>query len=255
MKKKIKNKKKILFAAIIEARMGSSRLPGKVMMPICKLPSIHYLVNRLKFVDELDDIIVATSTSANDDKLVDYLEKNRINYFRGNEENVLDRVYKTAKKNKVINIVQITGDCPLIDPRLVSQAIKIYSQNNADYVSNSHIRTYPDGMDVAVFSTNSLKSVSLSTTNKDDLEHVTLYYKKNPKKFKLLNIMAPSDHHIPDLGLTLDETLDYRLICSIANKLHSNKKPFTLDEILDFLSSNKKIMSINKKVKRKKVKI
>ena len=253
MKKKVKNKFKV--SAIIEARMSSSRLPGKVMMPICQIPSIHYLINRLKFVNELDDIIVATTTNKNDDILVKYLKKMNLKYFRGSEENVLDRVYKTAKHFHVKIIAQITGDCPIIDPRLISQAINTYLNNKADYVSNSTIRSYPDGMDVAIFSTASLAKVRLNTKNKNDLEHVTLYYKKNPKKFKLLNILAPYEHHLPNLGLTLDEHDDYKLICKIADKLHSKKKPFTLDDILNFLEKNKHIMQINKNVRRKKVKL
>ena len=253
--KKSKNKFKV--SAIIEARMSSPIEPlEKVMMPICQIPSIHYLINRLKFVNELDDIIVATTTNKNDDILVKYLKKMNLKYFRGSEENVLDRVYKTAKHFHVKIIAQITGDCPIIDPRLISQAINTYLNNKADYVSNSTIRSYPDGMDVAIFSRNNvLAKVRLNTKNKNDLEHVTLYYKKNPKKFKLLNILAPYEHHLPKLGLTLDEYDDYKLICKIADKLHSKKKSFTLDDILNFLEKNKHIMKINKNVRRKKVKL
>ena len=249
-KKKINN-----FSIIIEARMSSSRLPGKVMLPLNNIPSIHYLINRISCVKNVDNIIVATTNNTNDDILVNYLKKNKIKYFRGSESNVLERVLKTAIKFNVKNIVQITGDCPLIDPRLVSQTVNTYISNNADYVSNSTIRTYPDGMDIAIFSTKSLKEVSLLTQNKNDLEHVTLYYKKNFKKYKTINIMAPSEHHLPDLGLTLDEISDYKLISKIVKKLHSNKSIFSLDDILKFLNKNKSMRSINKKVKRKKVKL
>ena len=137
------------------------------------------MINGLKFVNELDDIIVATTTNKNDDILVKYLKKMNLKYFRGSEENVLDRVYKAAKHFHVKIIAQITGDCPIIDPRLISQAINTYFNNKADYVSNSTIRSYPDGMDVAIFPTASLAKVRLNTKNKNDLEHVTLYYKKS----------------------------------------------------------------------------
>ena len=158
-----KKLKKFKVSAIIEARMSSSRLPGKVMMPICQIPSIHYLINRLKFVNELDDIIVATTTNKNDDILVKYLKKMNLKYFRGSEENVLDRVYKTAKHFHVKIIAQITGDCPIIDPRLISQAINTYLNNKADYVSNSTIRSLSGWNGCSYFSTASLAKVRLNT--------------------------------------------------------------------------------------------
>lgn len=243
------------YGAIVEARMGSTRLPGKVLMKFNKIPAIRYLVERLKYVTELDDIIVATTINKKDDQLVKYLNKFNIKYFRGSEENVLQRVLNAAKKYDIQNIVQVTGDCPLIDPNIVSQTINVFKNNKSKYVSNSTIRTYPDGMDVAVFSTKDLQKVSKLTKNKDDLEHVTLYFKNNPNKFSQINLMAPSKHHIPELGLTLDEINDYKLINIIITKLHKSKKAFSLDEILSFLKTNKKYIKINKNVKRKVVKL
>lgn len=249
----IKNRNK--YGAIIEARMGSSRLPGKVLMKFNKVPAIRYLVERLKYVTELDDIIVATTINKKDDQLVKYLSKFNIKYFRGSEENVLQRVLIAAKKYDIKNIVQVTGDCPLIDPTLVSQTINVFKNNKNKYVSNSTIRSYPDGMDVAVFSTKDLQKVSKLTKNKEDLEHVTLYFKNNPNKFSQINLMAPSKHHMPELGLTLDEINDYKLINTIISRLHSKKKAFSLDDILTFLMTNKKYLKINENVKRKVVKV
>jgi len=200
------------YTAIIEARMGSSRLPGKVMMPINKIPMIILLIDRLKQVKYLDKIIVATTKNPNNDKLCGLLKKNRINFFRGSEEDVLNRVLECALKFKVQNIVQITGDCPLIDPEIVSQVIATHKNNKLDFVSNSTIRTYPDGMDVCVFSTKNLIKTSKLTKNKHDLEHVTLFMKRKKKLFNQLNIMAPQSLNLPKLGLTLDECNDYRLI-------------------------------------------
>ena len=241
-------------SAIIQARMGSSRLPGKVMMKLKGKPLIDYLIERLRYVEEFDEIIVATSISTLDDKLANHLQNQGIKVFRGSEENVLKRVYDTANFFNVDIIVEITGDCPIIDPNIVSQVIRIYNNNNYDYVTNSNIRSYPDGMDVAVFSTQSLGRALSLAKDPDYLEHVTLFFKNNPKKFSHLNILATPDQHLPELGLTLDERDDYKLITEIVNNLHNDKFPFDLRSILNFLSNNKKIININKHVKRKKVK-
>ena len=178
------------YAAIIEARMGSSRFPGKVMMNVNKIPMIILLIDRLKQVKNLDKIIVATTTNENNNKLCNLLKKNKINFFRGSEENVLGRVIKCALKFKVPNIVQITGDCPLIDPEIVSQVISTHKNNKSDFVSNSTIRTYPDGMDVCVFSTKNLIKTSKLTKHKRDLEHVTLFMKRKKKLFTQINLMT-----------------------------------------------------------------
>ena len=140
------------FAAIIQARIGSTRLPGKVMLEVNNQPLIYHLIKRLKFVKNLDSIIVATTTEKKDDIICDFLKKKKIKFFRGSENNVVDRFLKASKKYDIKNIVHVTADCPLIDPHIVSQVIETYKSNNFDYVSNSNIRTYPDGMDVAVFS-------------------------------------------------------------------------------------------------------
>ena len=240
----------IKYAAIIEARMGSSRLPGKVILNVNKIPMIILLIDRLCQVKAIDRIIVATTKDKNNDKLCQLLKKNKVNFFRGSEKNVLDRVLKSALKYKVKNIVQITGDCPLIDPEIVSQVISIHKNNRFDFVSNSTVRTYPDGMDVCVFSTKNLIKTSNLTKNKHDLEHVTLFMKRKNKLFKQCHIMAPQSLHLPKLGLTLDEERDYKLIKIIFKKFWKKRKNFSCLDIVKFLNSNSKIMQLNKLVKR-----
>ena len=243
----------IKYAAIIEARMGSSRLPGKVTLKINNIPTILLLIDRLKQVKSIDKVMVATTINNNNDQLCQLLKKNKIDFFRGSEENVLDRVLKTALKFKIKNIVSITGDCPLIDPQIVSQVISIYKNNKFDFVSNSTIRTYPDGMDVSVFSTNNLYKSSKLTHNKYDLEHVTLFMKRKKKLFKQCNVMATQDLHLPKLGLTLDEYNDFQLIRLIFKKFWNNRKKFTCNDIVNFLNLNSKVRKLNKMVKRNKI--
>ena len=118
-----------------------------------------------------------------DDVICDFLKKNKIKFFRGSEDNVVDRVLNAAKKFKIKNIVQITGDCPLIDPYIVSQVIETFKSNNFDFVSNANIRIYHDEMDVSIFSTKNLNKLSKLTKNKFDLEHVTLYFRRKKNIF------------------------------------------------------------------------
>ncbi len=238
------------FAAIIQARIGSTRLPGKVMLEVNNQPLIYHLIKRLKFVKNLDSIIVATTTEKKDDIICDFLKKKKIKFFRGSENNVVDRFLKASKKYDIKNIVHVTADCPLIDPHIVSQVIETYKSNNFDYVSNSNIRTYPDGMDVAVFSKKNLQKLSKLTKNKYDLEHLTLFFRRKKKIFSHCNIMAPMNLHYPMLGLTLDEKKDYELIKIIFKKFHKYKEPFTCIDIINFLKKNSHLLKINRKVKR-----
>jgi len=243
------------ISAIIEARMSSTRLPGKIMKIANKKPMILHLVNRLKKVSSLYRIIIATTTNKNDDILCNYLKKKKILFYRGSEEDVLGRVYYTAKKFNVKNILQITGDCPLVDPNLTSQVINIYLNNNFDFVSNANIRTFPVGMDVSVFNFKSLKKAHFQSRQKYYREHSTLFFRKKKNIFKICNVMAPNNLHHPNLGLTLDEPKDYQLIKKIFYNFRKKEEDFTCLEIIDFLKQNKSIRNLNIKVKRKKLPI
>ena len=177
----------IKFGAIVEARMGSTRLPGKVMMKVKNVPMISLLIDRLKQVKKINKIIVATTNSSNDDSFCKYLRDKKINFFRGSEDNVMKRVIDASKKYKIKNIIQITGDCPLIDPEIVSQTLNTFEKNNFDFVSNSTYRSYPDGMDVCIFSSKNLNKSYKLTNSKYDQEHVSLFMKR--KKEYLVNVI------------------------------------------------------------------
>jgi len=242
-------KRKIV--ATIEARMGSSRLPGKVLMEVNKRKILSYLIERLKFSKYIDEIIIATSTNYLDDKIVDFAKSENINYFRGSEDNVMLRVIKTAEYGNADIIVEITGDCPLIDPEIIDNVISTYLVNNADYVSNCNIRGYPDGMDVEVYSLKTLKKSYRLTKNRLHREHVSLHIQENPKIFKLINLVPNHDLFYPDLGLTLDEMDDFKLLKEIILKMYKPNSYFTCKDIIEFLSKKPKLKEINKSVKRK----
>ena len=163
------------IVATIEARMTSSRLPGKVMLNVLNKPILSYLVDRLKTISLIDEIVLATTSNKSDDILEEFANKNKINCFRGSENNVLERVINAGLEVNADLIVEVTGDCPILDPLIVDQTIRVFLNNNVDYVSNNHIRSYPDGMDVQVFKLQTLIQSSKLTNDKLDQEHVTLF--------------------------------------------------------------------------------
>ena len=186
-----------------------------------------------------------------DDNIVKFAKKNKFNFYRGSENNVMLRVLQAAKKYKADIIVEITGDCPLIDPEIIDQVINTFLNNNADYVSNCNIRGYPDGMDVEVFQTKTLNKSYKMTKNPKHLEHVSLHMQENPNIFKIINLVPPERLYYPNLGLTLDELDDFLLIKKIFSNLYKKNKFFNCDSIIQFLNKNKKIKNINSKIKRK----
>ncbi len=240
------------IGAIIEARMSSSRLPGKVLMTAANKPFLLHLVDRLKRVKKIDKIIIATTNNKKDEAIIKFCKKNNISFFRGSEDNVMQRVILAAKKYKLDLITEVTGDCPIIDYRIIDQCLEIFLSNKVDYVTNCHIRSYPDGMDVQVYKLRTLIKSSKMTKNKLDQEHVTLHIRKNPSIFKTINLMPNRDIYWPELGLTLDEHKDYLLLKKIIEHFYKKKnKLFSCEDVINFLRFNKKIRNINRIVKRK----
>jgi spore coat polysaccharide biosynthesis protein SpsF len=238
--------------AIITARMTSTRLPGKVLLKVNKIPMIKILIDRLKKSKLIDDIVVATTNNRSDDILINFLKKNKIGHYRGSEENVLKRVVHASKIKNAKTITLITGDCPLIDYNLVDQCINTFKYNKCDFVSNANIRSFPDGMDVQVFKASSLYSSLKNSKKSKEFEHVTLHMRLNPKKYKTINIVAGSDLQYPKLGLTLDEQGDYLLIKNVIQHFwKKNNKDFCCKEIVEYLNKNKRLLNYNADVKRK----
>lgn len=231
--------------------MTSSRLPGKVLMDAGGKPMLSHLVHRLKAVPSIDEICLATTVNNTDDVLESFSDREGIACFRGSEANVLSRVIGAAEACQADIIVEITGDCPIIDPEIVEQAIRIYKANNYDYVSNVKVLSYPIGMDVQVFSLNVLKRSNSLTTSKLDQEHVASHIRRHPELFSHLNIIAPDSLTWPELGLTLDEKADYFLIKKIIESLGDSNYLFTCREVLDLLRANPDWIQINKHVERK----
>ncbi len=239
------------IVATIEARMTSSRLPGKVLMEANGKPLLGHLVDRLKAVSSIDVICIATTTNSTDDVLEDFAASEGVSVFRGSESNVLSRVIGAAESVDADVIVEITGDCPIIDPELVEQAIRIYNCNSSDYVSNVKVLTFPVGMDVQVFSLDVLQRSESMTSDPLDQEHVASHIRRHPEIFSHLNIVAPPKLHWPELGLTLDEHDDYLLIKKIIEYFGDDNSLFSCSEVVDLLRNNPEWTVINSHVARK----
>jgi spore coat polysaccharide biosynthesis protein SpsF len=234
----------------IEARMTSSRLPGKVLMEYDGRSMLELMVNRVRQVKEIRRIVVATTINESDQEIVDEARRLGVDYFRGSENDVLERVIGAAEKFSASTIVALTGDCPLIDPNLIQECIDTFAMKEPDYLSNALIRSYPDGMDVQVLRLSALKKSSAITNDRVEREHVTLHITRNPNIFTLHNVLAPLNLTWPDLGLTLDEIDDFQFISEILSNF-SPRNDFSCAEIIEFLRENPSLIKINSRVVRK----
>ena len=163
--------------------MTSSRLPGKVLMPVLGKPILYYLVERLKSITRVDGIILATTNNSEDNPLEDFARSNGIQHYRGSEDDVMLRVIEAVRSVNGNTIVEITGDCPILDTKIASQVISLYEDNNIKYASNAHVRSYPHGMDAQVFSLDSHIEAERMTGSILHREHVSLHIRENPTVF------------------------------------------------------------------------
>src|SRR6266849_9654707 len=169
--------------AIVQARMSSSRLPGKILRPVLGKPLLELLVERLKRTTSVDEVVIATTANEGDNEVESLTQRLGIGCFRGSEHDVLDRVLRAAQAASADVIVEITGDCPLIDFTVIDKLVDVYQKNSYDYVTNVLKRTYPRGLDTQVFATSVLEEVSRLTDDPVDHEHVSLYIYEHPERF------------------------------------------------------------------------
>ena len=231
--------------------MSSTRLPGKVMLRWKGLTMLELMLKRVQRCQFIDQIVVATTNNQRDDLLCEYLKTKGIDFFRGSETDVLKRVYDASIAFHADTLVSLTADCPLIDPILIEECIQLFEHNDFDFVTNCHIRSYPDGMDVQVISADVLRIANQEARFPAEREHTTLYLRRNPGRFRTIHVVANSELYNPNLGLTLDEKSDFDFICSILEKLSS---PFEAS-CLDILQTirNEHLVILNDRVLRRVV--
>lgn len=231
--------------ASVEARMGSTRFPAKMTADICGMPSLGRVVQRLQRCKLLDGIVLATTDSPKDKVLTDIAKSMGIPYFCGSEEDVLLRVVEANRSVNTDIIVEITGDCVLLDPEVVDQGIKNYLYNDVDVVCNVQKLTYPQGIDVQVFSLEKLEEVEKKVKDKTAREHVSLYFYENHDKYKIFNFVAPESVSFPEYRFQLDYQEDYRFITEIYKRLLPKKENFGLSDIIGLLKENPELLKIN----------
>jgi len=232
--------------------MGSTRLQGKVLMNICGKSVLEHDIDRLKRVNNIDKIVIATTTLEKDDAVAEEAKRLGVTFFRGSEEDVLSRYYYAAKENNADAVVRVTSDCPLIDSEVTEKIIGYYINNGEkyDYVSNTIERTYPRGLDIEVFSYEALDRAFNEATSQKDREHVTPYIWDNTKKFKLAQCKNDIDYS--NLRWTLDTEEDFKLINTIFKYLYCKKENnFNMFDILDLYRIHPELKEINKSIEQK----
>jgi spore coat polysaccharide biosynthesis protein SpsF len=230
--------------SIVQARMGSSRLPGKTLANLCGSPVLLHVIERLKKCNYIDTIVVATTINSEDDEIEFFCKKNNVECFRGSSSDVLSRYALCAKKYNASSVVRITSDNPLIDSKIIDHVINLFLKGGFDYVANNIIKTFPHGFDVEVFSNEALQISDKESTTFRDREHVTQYIRTSIDKFVINNIK--SEKNYSDIRITLDEQEDYNLIEHLIYTYGSNIEFSDIVRIFDNNPNLKKINSESK---------
>lgn len=239
--------------AIIQARMGSSRLPGKILINLMGKTILQHVIERVLQVKSIQEVIIATTTLEQDNVVIDEALKCGVDYFRGSVDDVLSRYYFAAKKSRTDIVVRITSDCPLIDPIVTENIINFYKEKMVfDLVTNAGSesnRTFPRGLDTEVFSFDTLEKAYKKADKQYQREHVTPYiYENSPKIYFYKNI-----HDYSQYRLTLDTKDDFELIKTIYENLYKNEHNFYLPQIIELFDRKPELIDINKHVEQKKL--
>lgn len=239
------------IVAIIQARMGSTRLPGKVLLPLAGHPVLWQVCDRLSHSRLITQCVVATSIEPQDDVISEFCKAQGINCFRGSESDVLGRYYLAAKQYQAEVIVRITADCPLIDPQVTDRVIGCYLENRTGYVGASNVikRTFPRGLDTEVISFLALEQAHDAVTDSSLREHVSLVMYRQPGAYKLASVENLED--LSGYRWTLDEPADLSLISEIYQRLYSHGKIFLMSDVIALIKQNPHLAEMNKDIKQK----
>lgn len=231
---------------IVQARMSSTRLPGKIMKTILNKPVLQLQLERMAYSRYCGQIVVATSTNIKDDVIEDFCKSNQIEIFRGDEDDLLDRHFQCAIQYKADIIAKIPSDCPLIDAKVMDKVFDYFINNDFDFVSNLHPPSYPDGNDVEVFTFKALEKTAHLARKKLEREHTTPYFWENPHLFKIGNVLWEKglDYSMSH-RFTLDYQEDFEFIQNVYEELYPSNPNFSLDDILQLLAIRPDIYDIN----------
>jgi spore coat polysaccharide biosynthesis protein SpsF len=242
--------KKLIMTIVVQARMSSSRLEGKVMLPILNEPLLYRMIERLKQIKHSVNIVVATSIEKVDYEIAQLCHDKNITFYRGDLNNLLDRHYQIGLITGANVVIKIPSDCPLIDPQIIDKVIDFYlnNSNKYDFVSNLHPATYPDGNDVELMTFDALEKAWKEAHQSFELEHTTPYIWENPDLFRIGNVEWETElDYSMSHRFTIDYEADYQFIKRIYEELYPKNPAFNLADILDLITLKPDIYNINKK--------
>lgn len=234
--------------AILQARTSSSRLPGKVLKPLLGKPMLARQIERLRRVNRVDELIVATSVHASGDALAALCQAEGLSCFRGSLDDVLDRFYRAALTRSPQHIVRLTGDCPLIDPAVVDRTVDVYAGGGFDYASNALEPSFPDGLDVEVFRFSCLEAAWWEATDPAFREHVTLFIYRHPERFR--TGCYRSRTNLAHLRWTVDEPEDFEFVTRVYEALYPHKPQFSMEDVLRFVPEHPEACALNRDIER-----
>lgn len=237
-----------MINAIIQARMGSTRYPGKIFSVLVGKPLIWHVIDRLKYSEKIETVILATTDTIKDDKLAQWAVNQGVNLYRGSENNVLERFYCAAKQFHSDLIVRITADDPFKDPVIIDNVICKLLDERLDFACNNNPPTFPEGLDAEVFTFEALERAFLNSVDDYEKEHVTQFFYRNKDYFKQANYSYKVD--LSSLRWTIDTELDYEMARKVYDLLYKENEIFLMDDILEILKQFPEIREINNKVER-----
>lgn len=237
-----------MILGVVQARVSSTRLPGKVLAPILGKPMLARQVERVLRATTLDKLVIATSTDPSDDALTTVCDSAGVAYFRGSLHDVLDRFHGAALAYGADHVVRLTGDCPLADPDVIDDVVRLHLAGAYDYTSNVYPPTFPDGIDVEVMTVGALETAWREADRTALREHVTLLFHEAPERFRVGNLL-----HDPDLSAlrwTVDEPEDFALVTAVYEDLYSRTPAFSLDDVLAVLERRPELNDVNRGIGR-----
>lgn len=234
--------------AVVQARMASSRLPGKVLMPVLGVPMLLRQIERLKRSREIDRLVVATSTDRSDEPISSACREAGVACARGSLTDVLGRFVQAARTYQPSIVVRLTGDCPLTDPKVVDEVIRFFDGGEYDYVSNIVPPTFPDGLDVEVMRFECLEEAGREAILPSHREHVTVFLRADPKRYRLGNVALSRD--LSHLRWTVDEPDDLAFVCRVYERLYPVKPDFTMHDVLRLIEEDPAMDAVNARSNR-----
>jgi spore coat polysaccharide biosynthesis protein SpsF len=237
-----------VILAILQARMSSTRLPGKVLKPILNRPMLSLQLERVRRSTQIDTLLVATSVDASDDSIAELCQREKVGCFRGSLNDVLDRYYQAALPYEPAHVVRLTGDCPLSDPDIIDRVIRYHVAESFQYTSNCHPPTFPNGLDVEIVQYPVLRTAWQEAKETYQREHVMPFLWQQPERFRLGNLTNSEDYS--HMRWTVDHPEDFALVTEIFENLYPANPEFGFREILAFVQSQPNLGNINAQFKR-----